>query len=82
MKCYEIKNCSFNGTDPAKSRCQPHQLQIGCWEYDWVSLYKSMPECVEKYEWRDVMLDGCPDCAVYKLHKEEMDNILEGLRSS
>jgi len=82
MKCYELKNCCFNGTDPSVSKCQPHQLQIGCWEYDWVSYYNSMPECEEKYEWRDVMLNRCPGCQVYALHPEEMERILEGLRGN
>lgn len=82
MKCYELKNCCYNGTDPKESCCQPHQLQIGCWEYDWVSLYISAPDGEEKYEWRDVMLNRCPGCEVYKLHKGDMDRILEGLRNS
>jgi hypothetical protein len=41
-----------------------------------------MPDCDEKYEWRDVMLKRCPECVVYKIHKDEMDQILEGLRNS
>jgi len=82
MKCYELKNCCFNGTDPKESKCQPYQQQIGCWEYDWVSLYKSMADCEEKYEWREFMLEKCPKCTVYKLHKEEVNHILEGLRNS
>jgi hypothetical protein len=82
MKCCELKNCCFNGTDPKESICQPYQLQIGCWEYDWVALYKDMPDCNEKYKWRDVMLNGCPACIVYKIHKDKMDQILEGLRNS
>lgn len=82
MKCYELKNCCFNGTNSTESRCQPHQLQIGCWEFDWVDFYATIPDCDEKYEWRDVMLNGCPVCIVYKLHKDEMDRILEGLRNS
>lgn len=82
MKCYEIKNCCFNGTDPKEAKCQPYQLQIGCWEYDWVSLYKVMPDCDEKYEWREIMLVNCPNCEVYKLHKVEMDSVLERLQDA
>ncbi|MGE5632048.1 MAG: hypothetical protein ACM3TR_13260 [Caulobacteraceae bacterium] len=82
MKCYELKICCFNGTGPKESKCQPYKQQIGCWEYDWVGFYMTMPDCSEKYEWRDAMLGGCPECVVYKQHKEEIDYILEGLRSS
>lgn len=76
MKCYEIKNCSFNGTDPENSKCPPHRLQIGCWEYDWAGFYKVMPDCKEKLEWREVMLNNCPVCGVYKLHEAEMKDML------
>lgn len=82
MKCYELKNCCFNGTDPEKSRCQPYKLQISFFEFDWVSLYRAMPDSDEKYEWRDVMLENCPQCEVYKLHKSEVERVLEGLRNS
>lgn len=81
MKCYEIKNCTFNGTDPEKSKCPPHRLQIGCWEHDWISFYKNMPDCTEKLEWREIMLKACPVCEVYKLHEVEMKDMLYRLAS-
>ena len=82
MKCYEIKNCPFNGTEHATSKCPPHKLKVGCWEYDWVSFYNKMPECEEKLEWKEVMLSKCPNCEVYRLHENDMKAILEGLRNS
>ncbi|HYF83493.1 MAG TPA: hypothetical protein VEB00_10765 [Clostridia bacterium] len=82
MNCYEMKNCCFNGTNPQGSKCPPHQMQIGCWEYDWLSFYTIMLECEEKYKWRDIMLEKCPECVVYCLHKHEIDRILEGLKNS
>ncbi|MBS4537495.1 hypothetical protein GOQ27_03420 [Clostridium sp. D2Q-11] len=82
MKCYEIKNCPFKGTDHSTSKCPPHKLKVGCWEYDWVSYYNKMPECNEKLEWREVMLKRCTNCKVYKLHREDMNVILEALKNS
>lgn len=82
MKCYEIKNCVFNGKDHKESKCPPHKLQVGCWEYDWVSYYNEMPDCEEKLEWRDFMINNCTKCKIYELHKNEVDNFLEGLRNS
>lgn len=81
MKCYEIKNCPFKGTAPDMSKCPPYRLQIGCWEYDWASFYKNMPDCKEKLEWREVMLKNCSVCEVYKLHEMEMKEILFTLTS-
>jgi len=43
MKCYEMKNYYFNGTDPKEFKCPPHELQVGCWEHDWVGFYSAMP---------------------------------------
>lgn len=79
MRCYEVKKCYFNGTNPAGSKCPPHREQVGCWEYDWLSFYAGMPDCAEKYEWRETMLKICPECQVYKLHKPEIDGFLRGL---
>jgi len=81
MKCYEIKNCIFNGTNHFESKCPPHKLQLGCWEYDWVSFYKAMPDKKEKLEWRQTMLENCPNCVIYSKHKEEIDIILNGLQN-
>jgi len=82
MKCYEIKNCCFNGTEHVTSKCPPHKFKIGCWEYDWVSFYNKMPECKEKLEWREIMLNKCPKCEVYEIHKDDMEKILQGLRNA
>lgn len=82
MKCWEIKECCFEGTDPTESKCPPYVLQISCWEYDWVSFYRAMPDCEEKMEWRDVMLSDCPNCPVYTLHEGHLSEILEGLESA
>jgi hypothetical protein len=81
MKCYEIKECLFNGTSPNESKCPPYKLQIGCWEYDWASFYNSMPECKEKLEWLEEMLKNCPACVVYRLHREEMKGSLDKLHN-
>lgn len=80
MKCFEIKKCPFNGTNPKKSKCPPHRLQIGCWEYDWVSFYKAMPDGEEKENWRKIMLEECPYCEVYKTNKSDIDKFLKGLK--
>lgn len=82
MKCWEIKCCCFKDTEPRQSKCQPHKLQIGCWEYDWVGFYNAMPDCDEKLEWRDVMFSDCPECPVYQAHKVDLGNILKGLKGA
>ncbi len=81
MKCYEIKNCIFSGTNHCDSKCPPHKLQLGCWEYYRVSFYKSMPDNKEKLGRRQVMLDNCPNCVVYSSHKKDIDIILNGLKN-
>lgn len=81
-KCWDIKQCPFRGTNPEKSKCGAYKTQVGCWEYDWVGFYNEMPDCAGKIEWRNTMLDGCPRCEVYSLHKKEMDSVLEGLRKA
>lgn len=82
MKCYRIKDCCFNGTEPKVSKCEPHRTQVGCWEYDWLAYFLAMPECDAKYEWRDVMLDECPNCPVYSLHHHEVERFLSGLKKA
>lgn len=82
MKCYELTNCRFSGTVPEESKCPPHKMQITCWEYDWLSFYASLPDCDEKYDWRDIMLNDCPLCPVYELHKSEIDTMLDSLRNA
>ncbi len=82
MKCWEIRECIFKGTDPKESRCPPYELQISCWEYDWNRFYRAMPDCQEKLEWRDVMLTECPICLVYRLHKSYLSEILKGLEGA
>ncbi|MTI65118.1 MAG: hypothetical protein FH753_00760 [Firmicutes bacterium] len=82
MKCYEIKKCPFNGTDNSKSKCSPHKLQIGCWEYNWVSFYKKIPECNEKLKWREEMLKRCLNCEIYPLYKKDIDKFLKGLKEA
>lgn len=79
MKCYELKGCYFNGTDPRESKCPSHREQVGCWEYDWLSFYNSMPDCADKYEWRETMFKICPECEMYKLHKQSVDMFLKEL---
>jgi hypothetical protein len=81
-KCYEINNCPFNtGKVPENTKCPPFDRKIGCWEYDWVSFYNKMPDCIEKIEWRNSMINRCKQCKVYLEHKVEMDSILNKLES-
>lgn len=80
MKCYELKKCPFKDTDSEGTMCPPYELGIGCWEYNWVEFYKEMPDCKAKEEWREIMLEKCPQCKVYEIHKKEVDEFLDGLR--
>jgi hypothetical protein len=82
LKCWEIKNCPFNNTDPQKSTCPPHKNNCGCWEYDWVGFYNQMPDCEEKLQWRLAMLSNCKECEVYKYKELELDKILNDLEKS
>lgn len=79
MKCWEIKHCIFEGTNPEESKCPPHMNQCGCWEYDWITFYKQMPECKEKIEWKEIMLENCPNCVVYKHKNKAIDKVLRQL---
>jgi len=50
-----------------------------CWEIDWPKLLREeMKENAEM--WRSFMLENCPCCPVYGLHKREMENILSSLK--
>lgn len=80
MKCYEINNCPFNsGKVPENVKCPPFEKKIGCWEYDWAGFYNNLPDCNEKTEWRDGMINRCKQCKVYLEHKSVMDRILTKL---
>lgn len=80
MKCYEIVNCPFNGTDPKKAKCQVYQEQSTCWEYNWGALYRVMPDGAEKEAWQLAMHEHCPKCPAYEKHPAEMDSQLEKIK--
>ena len=81
-KCYQIKNCPFNGTDPEDSKCPVYKKQIDCWEYDWISFYNQMTDCNEKIVWRDNMLKRCKNCKIFPLHRKKIKKILDKLKNS
>ncbi len=82
LKCYELINCPFNHTCHEKSKCPPHQNQMGCFEYDWVHFYNQMPDGEDKEQWKTFMLNKCPQCDVYQYHPEEINHMLKRLKSS
>jgi hypothetical protein len=81
-RCWDIKSCPFCETDPVDSRCPAYATQTPCWNYDWLSFYRAMPDGSEKAEWRRTMLEWCASCAVRKKHGEKIDAFMEKLRSA
>jgi hypothetical protein len=79
-RCWEVRNCSFHGTDHAQSGCPAYGQQVSCWEYDWGAFYRAMPDGPGKGEWKRVMLERCPSCRVRAKHRREVDAFLSELR--
>jgi hypothetical protein len=81
-RCWEIKSCPFTGTDPAGAKCPAYASETPCWEYDWLSFYRGMPEGAGKAEWKRTMLEWCASCAVRRKHRSEVDAFVEQLRAA
>lgn len=79
--CWEVRNCSFNRTESARSGCPAYRQQVNCWEYDWPEFYRAMPEGPGKGEWKRVMLQRCVGCRVRAKHRSAVDGFLAELRA-
>ena len=61
-RCWEIKSCPFSGTDPADAKCPAYASQTACWEYDWLSFYRAMPDVLRRLKtWSHYILAADPN---------------------
>lgn len=80
LPCYQLRCCPFGDEKPAQTGCPARNAETGCWECDWVAYFKKLPRGSARTEWRQAMLDACPECEVSALHRDIMNAMLERLR--
>ncbi len=59
------------------TKCPVYNSEINCWEYDWVTVLKTMSEDEQK-TWKEYMLEKCPQCGAFM---PQMNKTLERVKS-
>ncbi len=78
--CWDIKEeCPFRGSDLAEAKCPAFAGQVCCWEFDWLSFYRAMPDGPDKNEWKGMMLEWCSSCEIREAHSREVNSFLAKL---
>ena len=82
MPCYRLRNCPFGDGPSPEAECPAHARPRGCWEVDWPAYFADLPIGAGRHEWRQAMLDACPECEVFALHRDVMSAMIERLRDA
>ena len=80
LPCYQLRSCPFSDETPSEEGCPARRTASGCWECDWVAHFDGLPRGAARDEWRQAMLDACPECEIFALHRDVMSATLDRLR--